>query len=95
MDLSLEDYADQYKKAKVELAGATPADFRVVAGDLIFYAVTIPETAAHKKAAINYLKVMLGPAGQQAFEKNSQKQMSPCVASDKAKAPAELASFCR
>ena len=57
--------------------------------------MTIPESAAQKEAAINYLKVMLGPVGRQIFEKNSQKQMAPCEASDKAKVPAELAALCR
>ena len=95
MDLSMEDYTDQYKKAKVEITGPTPAAFRVVSGEPIFYAVTIPENAARKEAAINYLKVMLGPVGQQVFEKNSQKQLVPCVASDKTKVPKELAGLCK
>jgi len=95
MDLSFDGYADQYKKAKVEIAGATPGSKRTVVGEPILYAVTIPESAAQKEAAINYLKVMLGPVGRQIFEKNSQKQMAPCEASDKAKVPAELAALCR
>jgi len=94
-DLSSGSYADDYKKVKVEVVGPTPGTKRTVVGEPILYGVTVPVSAEHKEAAVTFLKTMLGPVGQQVFEKNAQKQLTPCEASDRTKVPAELVEFCR
>ena len=95
VDLSSGSFEDKYKQAKVEIAGATPGSKRTILGEPIIYGVTIPNDAPNKEAALNFVKVMLGPAGQQVFDKNAQKQLVPCEASDKTKVPAELATLCK
>lgn len=94
IDLSSGSFEDVYKKAKIEITGAS-GQKREMVGEPIFYAVTIPTTAAAQDAAMQYLKLMVGAEGQDLLKKNFLMPLSQCEASDKAKVPQELAELCK
>ena len=80
IDLSSSEYSDEYEKVTVVLdyrrfATVTP-EFQ---GQPIIYGITIPQNAPHPEEAIEFLKFLLRPTGQEILQNANQPVMSPTV----------------
>jgi molybdate/tungstate transport system substrate-binding protein len=91
IDLSSQDYVDQYQQIKVDLgfqrfATVTPQ----FVGSQIIYGITIPRNAPHPKEAEEFLEFLLGSEGQRILAENYQPSLIPPTVDDVAKLPEAL-----
>lgn len=90
LDLSSLEFADFYRRAKVEIPGKEPGTTLTKEGKPIVYGLTIPNEAPHPELAVEFLKFLLGEGGQAIMERNGQPPIVPAVTNDLAKVPFEL-----
>ena len=72
IDLSSMEYKENYSRVKVILN-----DGNVVTGKPIVYGITIPKNAVNKKAAIQFLKMLLSEEGRKIIEKDGMVAIQP------------------
>ena len=70
INLSNSSKSDFYNLATVKLA-----DGKIIHGDAINYAITIPNTSQHKDLAIKYIQMLLGDDGEKILEDCGQPPM--------------------
>jgi molybdate/tungstate transport system substrate-binding protein len=91
IDLSSQNYTDQYKRVRVELEFQRFAEVvPEFEGAPIIYGITIPRNAPHQQEAIKFLEYLVGPEGQQIFSENYHPPLTPAEADDISKVPAAL-----
>lgn len=86
IDLSVVEYADTYRKVKVELATGS-----VQTGTPIVYGITVPTVADNPGGGIEFVKFVIGEPGQQIFADNGQPPIVPPAGSGNV--PEELAGI--
>jgi molybdate/tungstate transport system substrate-binding protein len=72
IDLSAVEYADTYKKVKVELASGS-----VQTGTPVVYGITVPTVAANPEMGMEFVKFVIGEPGQKIFADNGQPPIVP------------------
>ncbi|MEM3833453.1 MAG: tungstate ABC transporter substrate-binding protein WtpA [Thermoprotei archaeon] len=77
-------YAEIYSEVSVTVNG------KVVSGQPIMYALTIPYNAPNKRLAIEFIKILLSEEGRKIIEKNGQKSFSPAYVYGSEGLPSEL-----
>ena len=83
--------ADLYAHAVVKIAGKKPGETMTVTGAPIVYGVTIPTSAPHPELAIEFVRFLLGPQGQEILNEAGQPPIVPAVVASGADAlPAQL-----
>ncbi len=89
-DINLGDFkkANYYSKVSVTIGSTN----KTIEAKPIVYGVTIPDNAANRKLAIEFLKYMLSEKGKEVFERNHQNFLRRCIAFGKV--PKELESLC-
>ena len=70
INLSNSSKSDFYNQAVVKLA-----DGKIIHGDAINYAITIPNTSEHKDLAIKYIQMLIGGEGNKILEECGQPPM--------------------
>lgn len=90
INLSRVEHAEFYKQAKVEIAGEEPGKTMTMVGNPIVYGVTIPKDAASSDLAVEFVKFLLGPEGQQIMEERGQPPIVPPVTDNKGVLPSAL-----
>ncbi len=70
INLSNSTLADFYSRAKVKLA-----DGKIVKGDAINYAITVPNNAPNKNAAYQFVKLLLSNEGREVLQECGQPPM--------------------
>jgi len=93
IDLSSDEYRDNYAKAQVEIAGKEPGTTVTKKGKPIVYAVTIPKGAPHPELAIAWVSFLLSSDGMAIMEANGQPPIMPAETNDKTKLPEELRKY--
>jgi molybdate/tungstate transport system substrate-binding protein len=83
IDLSTMEYADTYKKVKVELA-----DRSIQTGMPVMYGITVPTVAENPEGGLEFVKFVIGEPGQKIFADNGQPPIVPPAGSGEI--PAEL-----
>lgn len=95
INLSCPDFDSFYRQAKVTLTGKKKGEFSTVYGCSIAYAVTIPKDSLNYRAALEFLKFLLGEEGKKIIQRNHFEVLSKAIASDISKIPQELRVFCQ
>jgi len=90
INLSQVEHADFYALASVEVAGKEPNTTMTIEGTPIVYGVTIPNAALSPDLALEFVKFLLGPEGQEIMEQHGQPPIVPPVADDRDALPPEL-----
>jgi molybdate/tungstate transport system substrate-binding protein len=94
IDLSSQDYADQYGQVRVDLGfqrfASVAPQFE---GAQIIYAITIPRNSSHPEEAEIFLEFLLGPDGQRILNENYQPPLISGEADDITRVPAALKPF--
>jgi molybdate/tungstate transport system substrate-binding protein len=91
IDLSSQNYTDQYKQVRVELEFQRFAEVvPEFEGTPIIYGITIPGNAPHQQEAIKFLEYLIGQEGQHIFNENYHPPLIPAGADDVSKVPVEL-----
>ncbi len=90
INLSRAEYADFYRRASVELKGAGGDSSITQVGAPIVYGVTIPENAPRPDLAVEFLKFLLGPEGQEIMKATGHPPLVPAVSEQADALPAEL-----
>jgi molybdate/tungstate transport system substrate-binding protein len=72
IDLSAVEYADTYKKVKVELASGS-----VQTGTPVVYGITVPTVAENPAMGTEFVKFVIGEPGQKIFADNGQPPIVP------------------
>jgi len=93
IDLSSEEFKDNYSEAQVEIAGSTPGTTITKKGKPIVYGITIPKNAPHTELAISWISFLLSPEGMAIMKANGQPPIVPAVTNDKTKLPDELKKY--
>ena len=88
-------YADFYKKAKIEITGKTPGSTITQIGAPIVYGVTIPKSSENREAAIEFLQFMLSNKGLKIIEDCGQKPIVPSATKSYNKIPEVLQKFAK
>ena len=86
IDLSKVEYADFYKKVKLETA-----DDKTKTGKPIVYGITVPTNAENPELGLEFVKFVIGDAGQKIFADMGQAPIVPPVGSGNL--PEELKSL--
>ena len=76
IDLSKVEYADFYKKVKIETT-----DGEVKTGEPIVYGITVPLNAENPELGLEFVKFVIGDAGQKIFADMGQPPIVPPVGS--------------
>ncbi len=79
IDLGNVQYDDFYKQAKVQITGKEPGTWKTQIGEPITYAITIPDNAANKKMAEEFIKFILSPTGRKIMVRNGQPLIIPAI----------------
>jgi len=93
IDLGSIELSDIYKQAKVEITTSKTGKKEMVTGSPITFALTILKDAPNFKAAIEFIKLFLGPQGQRIMSSNDQDMLVPCAAYNPDNIPEELKQF--
>lgn len=88
IDLSSLEYAENYARVQVEMAGGT-----VAVGAPIVYGITVPKGAENPELGLKFLKLLLEETGQEIFIRNGQPPIVPAQVGGKEALPAELLPF--
>jgi len=88
MDLSSPEMMNYYRKVSVKLA-----DGREIKAAPIIYGITIPENAEHEKYAIEFLKFLLSPDGQQILKENGLTPLNPAICDHKDLLPESIKQY--
>jgi len=72
IDLGSLEFAEFYKKAKVDVFFKNQDEKEAISGSLITFGLTIPQNAANPKGAIEFVKFFLGSSGQEILRSNYQ-----------------------
>jgi len=86
--------ASLYATATVTLPGRRPGVFTTVKGESMVYSVTIPRNAPNRRAAGEYVALLLSPRGRAIMEKNGQPWSGPAQADKFEHLPESLKPFC-
>jgi molybdate/tungstate transport system substrate-binding protein len=91
IDLSSDEYKEQYEKVKVELdfqrfASVTPE----FVGEPIIYGMTIPQNAPHPELAVEFIKFVISQSGQDIFARAHHPTLVPAEVDRLDKLPSEL-----
>jgi len=76
VDLSSVEFADVYKKVKLETA-----DGKTKTGKPIVYGITVPTNAENPELGLEFVKFVIGDAGQKIFEAMGQPPIVPPIGS--------------
>ena len=79
INLGSTKFADFYAHAAVQIAGKKPGETIPVAGVPIVYGLTISTTAPHPELAIEFVRFLLGPEGQEIMSEAGQPPIVPAV----------------
>ncbi len=93
INLSSQEFKDNYSKAKVKIAGKKPGETITKMGKPIVYGMTIPKNAPHPELAILWVNFLLSSDGMAIMEANGQPPIMPAVTNDKSKLPDELRKY--
>jgi molybdate/tungstate transport system substrate-binding protein len=94
IDLGSIELSDIYKQAKVEITSSKKGKKELIIGSSITFALTILKDSPNFKAAIEFIKLFLGPQGQRIMSSNDQDMLVPCNAYNPDNVPEELKQFC-
>lgn len=90
LNLSSLKQANSYKSAKVTTTDAAKGTTAEQIGQPIIYALTVPNNAPNRALAMDFVKLVLSPTGQDIMVKAGQISISPAQYNDAAKVPQEL-----
>lgn len=94
INLKQPELAETYRKAAVEITGATPGTKTVVHGEPMVYGVTIPKNAANPGAALAFVAFLLEKdRGLAVMARNGQPSVVPAVCETYDKLPESLRSY--
>jgi molybdate/tungstate transport system substrate-binding protein len=79
-----------YKSVEVKLAGSSPGQLTMKKGLPIVYGLTVLKEAPNPRAALEFVKFVLGPEGRRLVKENYQGLIDPPEASDLGRAPESL-----
>ena len=74
IDLSSVEYADLYKKVKLQTA-----DGKIKTAKPIVYGITVPKNAPHPEIGLEFVKFVISADGQRIFESMGQPPIVPAV----------------
>ncbi|MHC1595359.1 MAG: substrate-binding domain-containing protein, partial [Candidatus Syntropharchaeales archaeon] len=74
IDLSSVEYADLYKKVKLQTA-----DGKIKTAKPIVYGITVPQNAPHPEIGLEFVKFVISANGQRIFESMGQPPIVPAV----------------
>lgn len=80
----------QYGVASVAVAGRRPGEIVRLSGRPILLAATIPRGAAHGRAALEFLRLLVSPEGAQVLRSFHLTPVTPPRLSDRARVPSAL-----
>ncbi len=83
INLKSAEFAEFYKKARVEISGRKPGEHIVRYGKPMVYGITVCKDAPNRHAAELFVAFVIGPEGQEIMRRNGQPPLSPPVASGK------------
>jgi len=103
INLKCQEHADFYKAAKVTLSGRRdkPGKEGKAAGTIIrtgapmVYSVTIPKNAPNRALAVEFVALLLSPAGRKIVSGLGQPCITPARCDQMDKLPASLQALCR
>jgi len=93
INLSEPSLNDFYKTVSMEVTGSKPGTKIMVRGEYINYSITIPETAVHKDAAIDFLSYILSNEGLDIFRNNGQEPLIPLTSEQTEKLPPQIHGY--
>jgi len=86
--------ASLYATATVRLPGRKPGVTATVRGESMVYSVTIPRNAPNRRAAEEWVALLLSPRGRAIMEKNGQPWSGPAQADGFERLPESLKPLC-
>jgi len=93
INLKSTKYADFYATASFDVTGKEPGEMITQIGQPMVYALTIPKNAPNPRAAIAFVKFVVGPQGRAIMEENGQPPIIPPEGVNIEKAPREIQDF--
>jgi molybdate/tungstate transport system substrate-binding protein len=93
INLKTTKYSDFYATAFFDVTGKEPGEMIRQIGKPMVYALTIPKNSPNPKAAIAFIKFVVGPQGRAIMEKNGQPPIDPPAGVNIEKAPKEIQDF--
>jgi len=82
IDLGSGEFADSYAKAKVEIAGKTRGEKLTKIGRPILFSITMVNEPKNPAGAEDFLRLLLGPEGQDIMKLNFQEPVVPPTSSN-------------
>ncbi|HJO94702.1 MAG TPA: tungstate ABC transporter substrate-binding protein WtpA [Victivallales bacterium] len=86
-------YADYYKTVEIKLTGKQPGTYIIKKGAPMIYGLTIPTNAPDKKAAIQFIKFLLGKDGQKIMKECGMTPIEKAPNNTYSKIPKQLQKF--
>lgn len=93
INLKTNEYSDFYAKAKFDVSGKKPGEKITKTGKPMVYGVTIPNNAPNKEAAVEFVRFLVGPEGQNIMEENGQPSITPGVVNNINVVPDKIKEF--
>src|SRR6056297_532510 len=93
INLKTNEYSDFYAKAKFDISGKKPGEKITKTGKPMVYGVTIPNNAPNKEAAVEFVRFLVGPEGQNIMEENGQPSITPGVVNNINVVPDKIKEF--
>lgn len=92
INLGAPKMAARYHDAVVQVTGQRPGEMIERRGSPIVYSVTVPSSARNGQLGLDYLSLLLSPAGQAVMRKNGQPPIAPARCTGAI--PAQLRPYC-
>ncbi|MGM0602418.1 MAG: tungstate ABC transporter substrate-binding protein WtpA [Bacillota bacterium] len=93
INLKTNEYSDFYAKAKFDVSGKKPGEKITKTGKPMVYGVTIPNNAPNKEGAVEFVRFLVGPEGQNIMEENGQPSIVPGVVNNINAVPDKIKEF--
>ena len=87
--------ADAYRGAAVQITGRNPDELITRVGEPIVYSVTIPRNSGNRRAAEDYVSLLLSSKGRGIMEQCGHGVIQPASTAEFDRLPAEVKMFCR
>jgi len=94
VNLKRSDLAPLYRSVSVSVVGKTPGTTTTLKGESMVYSVTIPRNAPNRKAAEEWVALLLSPRGRAIMEKSGQPWSGPALAEGFDLLPERLKPLC-
>jgi len=94
VNLKRPDLASLYSTVSVSVTGKDPGTMMTLKGESMVYSVTIPRNAPNRKAAEEWVALLLSPRGRAIIEKHGQPWSGPALADGFDLLPKRIKPFC-